>query len=78
MTVVSDTSVLIHLARIDRFGLLRQLYSEITVPEAVWRETAVEGEGRPGASELKSARTSSWVDLRRLQYGHVAVAPAGA
>lgn len=58
MTVVSDTSVLIHLARIDRFNLLRQLYSEIIVPEAVWRETVVEGEGRPGTSELKSARAT--------------------
>ena len=63
MTVVSDTSVLIHLARIDRFGLLRRLYSEITVPEAVWRETVVEGERRPGASELNSARTSGWVEV---------------
>ena len=35
MTVVSDTSALIHLARIDRFDLLRRLYSEIIVPEAV-------------------------------------------
>lgn len=63
MTVVSDTSVLIHLARIDRFDLLRRLYSEITVPEAVWRETVVEGEGRPGASELKSARASGWIEV---------------
>jgi hypothetical protein len=63
MTVVSDTSVLIHLARIGRFDLLWRLYSEISVPEAVWQETVVEGEGRPGASELKSARASGWVDV---------------
>lgn len=48
MTVVSDTSVLIHLAQIGRYGLLRQLYSQITIPEAVWRETVQEGNGRPG------------------------------
>lgn len=33
MTVVGDTSVLIPLSRIDRFGLLRRLYFEITVLE---------------------------------------------
>jgi len=63
MTVVSDTSVLIHLARIDRFDFLRRLYSEITVPKAVWQETVAEGEGRPGASELESARASGWVEV---------------
>lgn len=63
MTVVSDTSVLIHLARINRFDLLHRLYSKITVPEAVWRETVVEGEGRPGASEMQVARASGWVEV---------------
>jgi predicted nucleic acid-binding protein len=63
MTVVSDTSVLIHLARIDRFGLLQRLYAEITVPDAVWQETVIEGEGRPGAPELEAARTAGWVEV---------------
>jgi predicted nucleic acid-binding protein len=58
--VVSDTSVLIHLARINRFELLRRLFSEITVPESVWRETVLEGEGQPGSSELREARRSDW------------------
>lgn len=63
MTVVSDTSVLIHLARIDRFGLLQQLFSEIIIPDAVWRETVTEGEGRPGAPELEDAHASGWVEV---------------
>lgn len=75
MTVVSDTSVLIHLARINRFPLLRQLYAEIIVPRAVWRETVDEGEERSGAPEAQSARKAGWlkvavveenVGLRRL------------
>jgi predicted nucleic acid-binding protein len=63
MTVVSDTSVLIHLARIDRFDLLRHLFSEITVPETVWHETVSEGKGQPGAPELQSARASGWIEV---------------
>lgn len=69
MTVVSDTSVLIHLARIDRFQLLRQLYSEITIPHAVWRETVDEGEERPGAPEAKSAREAGWLTVASVEKG---------
>lgn len=67
MIVVSDTSVLIHLARIDRFDLLRRLYTEITVPSAVWRETVVEGDGRSGAPELKAARASGWGEVMSVE-----------
>jgi hypothetical protein len=63
MTVVSDTSVLIHLAGIDRFSLLRRLYAELTIPQAVWRETVEEGSGRPGALETRSAHTSGWIEV---------------
>ena len=63
MIVVSDTSVLIHLAEIDRFSLLRRLYTEVTIPTAVWRETVVEGGGRPGAPETRSAHTSGWIEV---------------
>jgi len=67
MIVVSDASVLIHLARIDRFDLLQRLYTEITVPSAVWQETVVEGDGRSGAPELKAARASSWVEVASIE-----------
>lgn len=63
MIVVSDTSVLVHLARIDRFDLLERLYSEIIVPKAVWRETVVEAKGRPGGPEMQTARASGWVEV---------------
>jgi predicted nucleic acid-binding protein len=64
MTVISDTSVLIHLARIDRFDLLPHLSSEITVPETAWQETVSGGKGQPGTPELQSARATGWIELR--------------
>lgn len=67
MMVVSDTSVLIHLARIERFGLLRRLYSTISVPAAVWREVVEEGEGRPGAPETRAAYEDGWVNVIPLE-----------
>lgn len=67
MKVVSDSSVLIHLARIDRFSLLRRLYSEIIIPRAVWRETVDEGNSRPGAPETRLARKANWLTVASVE-----------
>lgn len=56
--IVSDASILINLARIGKLALLRKLYGEITVPEAVWQEVVVDGAGQPGAEDMK---TAAWV-----------------
>ena len=58
MSIVSNASPLINLARIDQLDPLQQLYGEVTVPEAVWREVVLEGAGQPGAKELE---TASWI-----------------
>lgn len=67
MTVVSDTSVLIHLARIDRFSFLHRIYSEIIIPQEVWRETVEEGSERPGAPETRSARDAGWIEVAAVK-----------
>lgn len=61
MSVVSDASALINLARIGELELLHQLYGELLIPEAVWREVVIEGAGQPGAEEV---RTASWIETR--------------
>ena len=38
MIVISDTSVITNLAAIDHLQLLPQLYNQVTLPEAVYRE----------------------------------------
>lgn len=55
MMVVSNASPLINLACTGMLDLLKQLYGEIYIPEAVWREVVVEGAGQPGAEEVKEA-----------------------
>jgi predicted nucleic acid-binding protein len=37
MSIVSNASPLINLIRIGQLNLLRQLYIEIVIPEAIWR-----------------------------------------
>ncbi len=55
MSVVSNASPLINLARVEKLDLLRQLYGELFIPEAVWHEVVIEGVGQPGADEVKTA-----------------------
>ena len=43
MSVVSNASALINLARIGELALLRRLYGNVVIPEAVWQEVVVEG-----------------------------------
>jgi predicted nucleic acid-binding protein len=56
--VVSNASPLINLARIGDLDLLRRLYGEIVIPEAVWDEVGVSGVGQPGATEVARA---TWI-----------------
>lgn len=43
--VVSDSSTLIHLARIGRLALLKDMVGTVAIPTAVWREIVLEGGG---------------------------------
>lgn len=58
MIVVSNASPLINLARIGRLLLLRDLYGQLTIPEAVWNEVVIEGKDQPGVSEIEAA---TWI-----------------
>ncbi len=71
MKVISNTSPLINLAWIGQLGLLRELYSEIDIPTAVWHEIVVEGAGQPGAKEVS---TASWVNIRAVENQNLVLA----
>ncbi|MEW5935445.1 MAG: DUF3368 domain-containing protein [Bacillota bacterium] len=61
--MVSDSSPLINLARIGMLWLLRELFGEILVPDAVWEEVVVDGAGQPGAGEVGAA---AWIRKRSV------------
>ena len=48
MIVVCNTSPLTNLAAIGQFDLLRQLYTELYIAEAVWDELNAGGQRWPG------------------------------
>ena len=58
MSVVSNASPLIGLARIGELELLRQLYGELVIPEAVEHEVVVEGADLPAADQVEKA---AWI-----------------
>ena len=43
MSIVSNASPLINLARIEKLSVLQELYGELIIPGAVWQEIVVEG-----------------------------------
>ncbi|WP_244083925.1 hypothetical protein [Desulforhabdus sp. TSK] len=53
MKVVSNASPLINLARIGRLSLLPRIFDRLLIPEAVWQEVVEEGQGQPGADEIR-------------------------
>ncbi|WP_446009810.1 DUF3368 domain-containing protein [Candidatus Electrothrix sp.] len=54
-TVVSDSTVLIGLAKIDSLFLLKEMFQEIYLPEAVFREVTLDGWQKPGAEAVRNA-----------------------
>jgi len=55
LKVTSNSSSLIHLAKIEHLNLLRQIFGEIIVPEAVYNECVTEGKDREDARRIEKA-----------------------
>ena len=56
LRVVSNSTPLIALSRIMRLHLLRELFSEVTIPTAVYDEVVIAGYGRVGGPEVENAQ----------------------
>jgi len=61
--VISDTSAITNLAAIHNLQLLLQLYSQVMIPEAVYRELADIDPPVPGTLEVQRA---SWLEVREI------------
>ena len=62
--VVSNSSVLIALSAIQKLELLKEIFNKIYIPEAVWNEVVVQGEGEPGSKEVKNA---GWIESKKIK-----------
>jgi predicted nucleic acid-binding protein len=66
VTVVSNSSPLITLARIGQLQLLADFYGRVVVPTEVHEEVVVAGRGLPGADEVRKAR---WIEVQAVPSG---------
>ena len=64
MSVVSDASPLIILAKIGALDLLQNLHRRIYMSSEVYAEIVVAGAGLPGASQVAKAK---WIEVKPLQ-----------
>lgn len=63
MTIVSNTSPITNLAGIGQLDLLRLLYGNIIIPQAVYNEMAGISKTVPGTLEVQSR---SWIIVQRV------------
>lgn len=56
--VISNSSSIIHLAKIGKLQLLKEYFGTITVPEAVFKECVAEGKGR---DEIEIIKNADWI-----------------
>jgi predicted nucleic acid-binding protein len=54
--LVLDSSALITLTRIGRLHILPQLAEQVHIPDAVYQEIVVHGQGRPGSTAVREAK----------------------
>jgi len=60
VTVVSDASPLITLARINCFDLLPKLYGRVYISTEVYNEVVIAGAGLAGATQVAHA---DWIEV---------------
>jgi len=60
---VCDASTLIALARIGQFETLERTGAQVVIPRAVYKEVVVQGEGKPGATEVSEV---AWIETREV------------
>ncbi|MDQ1318540.1 MAG: hypothetical protein QG588_2202 [Candidatus Poribacteria bacterium] len=64
MIIVSDSGPIISFARAGYLTLLRQLFQEIIIPEAIYEEIAIIGSGKAGSKEVISGQ---WIKKRKIE-----------
>jgi len=62
--VVTDSTVLIGLAKLGRLTLLKEIFSKVSIPEEVFKEVVERGKDKPGS---KLIRESSWIETKAVK-----------
>ena len=63
---VADSSCLIGLAQIELFAILKDLFLELYIPQAVYEEVVIKGRGEPGSNKTESAVKDGWISIKAV------------
>ena len=61
--VVADASVLIHLSRIGRFHLIKNVFDQVSISSSVFAEVVEKGWGLAGSIETERAVHEGWIKI---------------
>lgn len=64
MIVVSDSTILIGLAKIGKLDLLKKIFSRVFIPEEVFKEVVERGKGKPGSNVINE---SAWIETKPVK-----------
>ncbi len=64
MIVVSDSTILIGLAKIGKLDLLKKIFSRVFIPEEVFKEVVERGKGKPGSKVINE---SAWIETKPVK-----------
>jgi predicted nucleic acid-binding protein len=64
MIVVSDSTILIGLAKIGKLDLLKKIFSRVFIPEEVFKEVVERGKGKPGSKVINE---SAWIEPKPVK-----------
>ncbi len=64
MIIVSNSGPIISFARAGHLELLKLLFQQIRIPEAVYEDIVVRGAGKPGSVEVKGA---GWIKKEEVR-----------
>ena len=62
--VISNSSPIIHLAKIGKLDFLKEYFQTIIIPEAVYRESIIEGKER---DEVKLIKQATWIKVVKVK-----------
>lgn len=60
-SVIANSTPLIAFAKINGLDILKDVYSQIVIPKAVYEEVAISGKGREGSAEITKAK---WIKVK--------------
>ena len=69
--VISDSSTLIHLSAVNRFGLIREYFPSIYISQAVYREVILRGKQRAGSEEVNQAINNGMITFHDVKNTHM-------